>query len=319
MFDVVALGEVLIDFTPNGKGTMGNPAFEMNPGGAPANCLAAVNAFGGKTAFIGKVGKDNFGDFLKKKLSGAGIDIKGVMTSNDVHTTLAFVHLDETGDRSFDFFRDPGADIMLTEDEINFELIDNCKIFHFGSLSLTHEPVRAATFAAVNYAKQKGKIISYDPNYRPLLWKDREHAKKYMGMGLELADIVKMSEEEMELLTGHEVHDYENGAKAILASGKQAVFITLGKAGAFYATKESCGKVDTFLEVKTVDTTGCGDSFTGALLYAMNNLPKLSMEEMVRLGCATGSLCSSKMGGFPAMPSLNDACELAFQKKSDEL
>jgi fructokinase len=310
MFDVVALGEMLIDFTPAGSGPMGNPCYEMNPGGAPANCLAAVSAFGGRAAFIGKVGKDNFGEFVYEKLKGAGIDASGVIFTDAVHTTLAFVHLDANGERSFSFLRKPGADIMLEKEEVNLSLIDEAKIFHFGSLSFTDEPVRSATLHAVQYAKERGKIISYDPNYRRLLWSGVEEARRWMQKGLELADIVKMSEEEMSILTGLPEDEVEKGAKMVFETGKKAVFITLGKDGAYYLTPEGGGFVPGY-PVDAVDTTGCGDAFTGAMLYLYCREPGMPIGDKARIACAAGSLCATKRGGLLAMPDYAKAVSVA--------
>lgn len=309
MFDVVAIGELLIDFSPSGSGGMGNPAYEMNPGGAPANCLAQISAFGGKTAMIAKVGDDTFGHFLMSQLKIANIDTSGVIYSN-IHTTLAFVHIDKDAQRSFDFFRKPGADIMLTKSEVKRHLIDKCKIFHFGALSLTDQPSRDATVQAVNYAKAQGKIISYDPNYREMLFSSESNAKKLMLLGLKLADIVKMSDYDMKIL-GYD--DIEAGMEEILSMGKEAVYVTLGKDGAMYATNEGRGIVRGF-EVSAEDTTGCGDSFMGAILYSKLCLPNFSVEDSVRLACAAGALCATKKGGIPAMPKFEEVYELAFSK-----
>ena len=202
MIDVVALGECLIDFTPNGENTQGIALFARNPGGAPANVLAMNACLGGKTAFIGKVGKDGFGDFLRQTLIDSGIDVSGLAVDEKVPTTLAFVQLDANGDRSFTFYRSPGADVMLTEAEVNTALIDDCTVFHFGSVSMTAEPCRTATLAAARYARQRGKLVSFDPNYRPLLWESTAEAVRQMQAGVELADLLKVSEEEMQLITG---------------------------------------------------------------------------------------------------------------------
>ena len=302
MFDVVALGELLIDFAPAGVGKMGNPAFEMNPGGAPANCLAAITNLGGTGAYIGKVGKDFLGRFIVNELAQRGIDINGIREMHGIPTTMAFVSIAAGGERSFSFVRKPGADIMLTKDEISYDLIDNAKIFHFGSLSLTDEPVREATLMAVEYAIKKGKTVSYDPNYREPLWPDRETAIKYMSEGLRYADIVKMSEEEMELLTGIPQTDIQRGAKEIVKTGKKAVFITQGAKGAYYATQTGEGFVNGY-KVNAVDTTGCGDAFTGAILYQMCHRPETSIAGMVKFANAAGALCATMFGGIPSMPN----------------
>lgn len=302
MIDVVAIGELLIDFTPSGTGEMGNPCFEMNPGGGPPNCLAAVNALGSKTAFIGKVGRDGFGDFLISSLSGAGIGTDGILQTDETHTTLAFVHLAPNGERSFSFLRNPGADLLIAKEEVKLSLIDQAKVLHFSGLALTSNPSRDAALFAVEYAKSKGKLISYDPNYRPLLWKNREEAVDWMKKGLALADIAKLSEEELELITGRD--DIPKGARMIWDQGIQNVFITLGSKGAYYIVSErDQGYVPPF-SVRAVDTTGCGDAFLGAVLYQRAKGTELPMAEQVRFANATAALCATKKGGVPAMPSL---------------
>ncbi len=200
MFDVVALGESLIDFTPNGTNAQGIELFARNPGGAPANVLAMNARLGGKTAFIGKVGKDGFGDFLRQTLVESSIDVSGLVIDEKIPTTLAFVQLDSKGDRSFTFYRNPGADVMLTSAEVNRNLIDDAAIFHFGSVSLTSDPSRTATLEAARYARQQGKLVSFDPNYRPLLWEHPADAVVQMQEGVKLADLLKVSEEEIATL-----------------------------------------------------------------------------------------------------------------------
>ncbi|MHB1314489.1 MAG: carbohydrate kinase family protein [Christensenellales bacterium] len=303
MADVVALGELLIDFSPAGQGKMGNPVFEANPGGAPANCAAAVARLGGKSAYIGKVGKDFFGELILKALRQSGIDTSGVREIQGVPTTMAFVSIDGKGERNFSFVRKPGADIMLEQSEVSYELIDKAKIFHFGSVSLTDRPVREATLAAAKYAVGKGKLVSYDPNYREPLWPDKDAALQWMTEGLRYAHIVKMSEEEMSLLTGTPQTDVERGARKILESGKKAVYITLGRKGAYYATQKSAGFVEGY-KVKAIDTTGCGDAFMGAILFQLCNHPESDDAQMVRFANAVGALCATKYGGIPAMPDL---------------
>ena len=197
MFDITALGEILIDFTPSGTNGMGMPLYTQNPGGAPANVLAQSALLGSRTAFIGKVGQDSFGTFLRSVMERNGIDTRALVTSEEVHTTLAFVQLDACGDRSFSFYRNPGADILLRESEVDYELIRQSHIFHFGSLSLTDEPARSATVAAVHAARGSGCLISYDPNYRPPLWPSQDAARTAMLKLLPLADILKLSEEEL--------------------------------------------------------------------------------------------------------------------------
>jgi fructokinase len=307
MYDVTALGELLIDFIPNGKNDQGITLFSQNPGGAPANVLAMINRLGGRTAFIGKVGMDDFGRFLARTLQDAGIDITGLITDTSALTTLAFVHLNERGDRSFSFYRKDGADLMLHPEELNLSLIDNAKMFHFGSVSLTGEPCRSAVHAATRYAKEHGKIISYDPNYRSLLWESEEKAKKEMSALLPLTNILKVSEEEMTLLTGETV--FEKAAARLAEYGPSIVLVSLGANGAFYFCEDGFGTLPTY-DVATIDTTGAGDAFLGAALFRLRNktaveLTKITHDELadiVDFANAAGSLATTKRGAIPAMP-----------------
>lgn len=310
MYDVAALGELLIDFTPAGISQSGNVMFERNPGGAPANVLSAVSKLGGKGAFIGKVGNDQFGLFLKSVLEEHDIETKGLKFSKEVNTTLAFVHLDEHGDRSFSFYRNPGADMMLSPDDLDLDIIDEAKIFHFGSLSMTNEPSKSATKAALEYARSKGKIITYDPNWRPALWDNDEAAKDGMMFGLQFADILKISEEELQFLTGtKDVHD---GSKQLFDKGIKIVIVTLGPKGCFYNGLSGSGYLNTY-DTKVVDTTGAGDSFFGALIYQISKyvgrIETIKLDElkaMIDFSNAVGALCASKKGAISAMPSIEE-------------
>ena len=294
MFDVVALGESLIDFTPNGTNAQGIELFARNPGGAPANVLAMNARLGGKTAFIGKVGKDGFGDFLRQTLVESGIDVSGLVIDEKIPTTLAFVQLDSKGDRSFTFYRNPGADVMLTSAEVNRNLIDDAAIFHFGSVSLTADP---------------SKLVSFDPNYRPLLWEHPADAVVQMQEGVKLADLLKVSEEEMQLITNES--DLARGSQALLEMGPSLVLVSLGAKGAYYRNAVGAGHLPTY-DVPTVDTTGAGDAFMGAIHYQLRGkdaedlrtLPAFELEEIVRFGNAAGSLTTTKGGAIPAMPSM---------------
>lgn len=314
MFDVVALGELLIDFTPSGKTNAGNTLYEQNPGGAPANVAAAVSKLGGKSAFIGKVGEDKFGIFLKDILLKNGIDIRGLRVAADkAATTLAFVHIDDRGDRSFSFYRSPGADTMLETEELDYELIKSAKIFHFGSLSLTANPSRSATLEAVKFAKRNGSIISYDPNLRTALWPDLETAKAFIHKGLRYADVLKISEDELVLITGES--DYEKGIKILSNMGIELVVVTLGEKGCFYRFKQSTGQLYAY-DIHAVDTTGCGDAFTGAMLHSFSEyekpLEELELKEMISIldfANAAGALCATKRGAITAMPELKDIQE----------
>ncbi len=303
MFDVVSIGEVLIDFSPSGKGRMGNPLFEMNPGGAPANCLAANTKLGGSTAFIGMVGDDLFGNFLIRVLDETGICTRGVVKTQKASTTLAFVTIDETGDRDFAFVRNPGADHMIEKEDIDLSVIDEAKILHCGSITLSADPGRETQLYVMDYAKKAGKLISYDPNYRSLIWHDEQRAILRMKEALAYADIVKMSEEELAMLTGLPEEDYEKAAKQILDMGKTAVFITMGPKGAYYLTQKESGFVPGF-PVAAVDTTGCGDAFMGTIHYFLCHHPGTSMREVVRYACAVGALCASAVGAIPALPNM---------------
>ena len=311
MYDVVAVGELLIDFTPAGTSDRGAALFARNPGGAPANVLAAVTRLGGRTAFIGKVGEDGFGRFLRDTLDGLGIDVSGLVMTGEVPTTLAFVQLDEHGDRSFSFYRKPGADIMLSPGEVMRELTGQARIMHFGSVSLTDEPSRSATLAAVRAAKEAGAVVSYDPNYRPLLWESPGEAKRWMREGLSLADIVKVSDEELTLLTGET--DLERGSQKLLEAGASLALVSLGAKGAFFRLGELCGRQPTF-DVRTVDTNGAGDSFFGAVLYRLcgkslaeiRSLTREELEDVLSFGNAAGSMTTTRPGAIPALPTMEE-------------
>ena len=307
MFDVTALGEILIDFTPCGKSAVGQRIFEQNPGGAPANVLTCLSKCGKKTAFIGKVGKDMHGAFLKSVLEENDICTEGLLEDENVFTTLAFVALSDSGERSFSFARKPGADTCLTKEEIRKDLIANSKVFHIGSLSLTSEPVKSATFYALELAKEYGCIISYDPNYRAPLWDSREKAIEGMRSVLSYVDVMKISDEETELLTG--ISDPEMAAKKLIENGLSIVAVTLGADGALICTKEGCEHVKGY-QVRIVDTTGAGDSFWGGFLTQLLESEKMPSEVSLKeaaafadYGNAVASLCVEKRGAIPAMPT----------------
>lgn len=309
MYDVIALGELLIDFTPNGLSTNKGFLFEQNPGGAPANVLVVLSKLNMSTGFIGKVGEDQFGYFLRDTLSDINVGTKGLIFTDEVNTTLAFVHLDNQGERRFSFYRNPGADMMLTKEEINFEMIRDSKIFHFGSISMTHEPSRSATLEAVKYAKEKNILISYDPNFRPLLWRNIEEAKKIMRRGLEYANILKVSEEELALLTG--INDIEKGAEYLENKyNTSLIIVTLGSNGSYFRKDSKKGFVPTY-NIKAVDTTGAGDGFLGGVLYqiltskkSINQLDHSDLTSMLCFANAVGALMTMKTGAIPAIPTL---------------
>lgn len=321
MFDVVALGELLIDFTPSGKSENGNMLFERNPGGAPANVLAALAKLGNKTGFIGKVGEDQFGYFLRSILNDINIDTTGLVTSKEVNTTLAFVHLDENGDRSFSFYRKPGADMMLTEKDINYELIKTSKIFHFGSVSMTDEPSRTATLKAADYARKNKVLVSYDPNLRPPLWCDLDTAKRIIIDGLKFTDVLKVSEEELVFLTG--IKDLSEGSEYLSRQNDiKLIFVTRGPKGCFFRFGNNTGFKPAY-DVKTIDTTGAGDAFWGGILHQLikrgndsSCLTIKDIEEIADFGNAAGSLATTRRGAIPAMPSLYEieACRNTVRK-----
>ena len=314
-FDVAALGEILIDFTFAGKSAEGKNLFEENPGGAPANCVAALTKLGGKGAFIGMTGEDSFGKDLKSVLEGLKINTDGLCTTKKQHTTLAFVSLDQNGERHFSFCRNPGADTQLSKEDLNHELLKNAKILHIGSLSLTDEPAKSATEEAVKIVKEAGGLISYDPNYRETLWGGRKDAISTIKSMIPLADILKVSEEELALLYGSEI-SLEETAKQILSEGPKLLLVTLGSEGVFYACKmaggkKECGKVAS-KKVSVVDTTGAGDSFNGGLLYRLTRrgeplaFSKEELEEDLRFANTVAALCVTKRGAIPALPSLEE-------------
>ena len=310
MFDVTALGELLIDFTPCGKSPAGQNLFEQNAGGAPANVLAALCKCGKKTAFLGKVGADMHGTFLRGVLEENGIDTQGLITDEKVFTTLAFVALSETGERSFSFARKPGADTCLTPEEVADSVIDQSRIFHIGSLSLTADPARSATYRALELAKESGCVISYDPNYRAPLWDNREAAIQEMRGVLPYVNVMKLSDEETLLLT--DCAAPEEAAKKLVAGGIPLVAVTLGAEGALVCTKEGTAKVAGFSS-KVVDTTGAGDCVWGGFLNQLSESGKhpkdVTLEEargFARFANACASLCVERRGAIPAMPERNE-------------
>ncbi len=319
MKDVTALGELLIDFTPSGRGEQDNPRFEANPGGAPSNVLVSLACLGLETEFIGCVGRDNFGQLLVAALRSKGVQTNGIVYSN-VKTTLAFVHIDEQGERSFDFYRQPGADMMLAKEDLNLELISHSRIFHVGSISMTDEPVRGATLTALNHAKERNKAISFDPNLRPLLWDNLDQAKRQIEIVMQYADIVKVSEEELAFLTNTD--DISVGAKQLFEKHHLSLlFVTLGDKGS-YAYNENGLVFVPGITVKAVDTTGCGDAFFAGVLYQLlkneilnEDLPKERLEQILRFGNAMGAYVAKHKGGIPAMPTLSQIEEFIAHSK----
>lgn len=311
MIDVVALGELLIDFACLSTDGDGYPTMAAHPGGAPANFLAALTKFGAKTALLGKVGTDAFGKMLTGTLQKAGIETKGLVATDDTFTTLAFVTFDEHGDREFSFSRKPGADTCITFDELDLSLIDEARVFHFGTLSLTDEPARTTTCKAVAYAKSKGKLITYDPNLRKPLWKDLETAKEQMIWGLRQADVVKISDEEVEFLFGLDVKD---GAKHILDTyGVQLVFVTCGADGCYFKNAVAEGKVPSLADIQVKDTTGAGDIFGGSAVWKIlqygihpEELDEAQLRDIVTFACISAGLSTTKSGGISSVPDYAD-------------
>ena len=307
-YDVTALGELLIDFTENGKSAQGNPLFEANPGGAPCNVLSMLTRLGKKTAFIGKVGKDFFGTQLKEALEETGIDASALRMDEQVHTTLALVHTYPDGDRDFSFYRDPGADMRLTADEIPEEMIAGSQIFHFGTLSMTHEGVRRATLKALDVAKKNGVLISFDPNLRPPLWPSLDAAKEQVLCGLGYCDILKISDNEIQWLTGFD--DYNEGAAWICMRYPEIslILVSLGKEGSrAYYGKETV-EVPAFVQKNTVETTGAGDTFCGCVLnyileHGLKGLSRSDLTEMLRFANAAASLITTRKGALRVMPT----------------
>lgn len=308
--DVVALGELLIDFTEAGTGKDGMKLFEQNPGGAPANLLTVISHMGYKAAFVGKVGDDMHGVFLKRTLEKEGIDTKNLIVDSNYFTTLAFVEINKNGERNFSFARKPGADTQLKRSELNVNLLSNCKIFHFGSLSLTDFPAKEATLAAIDIAKKNEAVISYDPNYRASLWTNESDAIDVMKSVIPLVDIMKVSDEESYLLTDEK--GYLKAADKILSLGPKLVAITLGENGVLIATNNVKEIVAGF-KVEAVDTTGAGDSFWGGFLsrYLSYNkkIEQLELNEIRECavsGNMVASLCVQKRGGIPAIPTCSE-------------
>lgn len=319
MFDVIALGELLIDFAPKSVDDAGYPTLAANPGGAPGNFLAALNKYGCSTAMIGKVGEDMFGRLLLGTLKAAGIETRGIVVDPTQFTTLAFVSLDKSGNRDFSFARKPGADTCLTAAEMDESLIEETRVFHFGTLSLTNDPVRDATHKAVALAREKGKWISLDPNLRKPLWASEEDAKAAIEWSLRQADIVKISDEEIEFLWGMTP---EAGAQKLLNEyGARLVYATLGPKGCHAATKNAAVTVNSPTGIRVVDTTGAGDIFGGSAMSRFLKLGKtpedLTADELrgiVAFGCTAASLSTQKHGGISSVP--DEADVLAKMKEN---
>ena len=313
-YDVVALGELLIDFTENGTSGQGNPIYEANPGGAPCNVLSMLTKLGHKTAFIGKVGQDIFGNRLKKTLDEVGIDTTNLVMDEEVRTTLAFVETFPDGDRDFSFYRNPGADMMLQEDEVQMELVKDTNIFHFGTLSMTHEKVRNATKKAIAAAKEAGAVISFDPNLREPLWKSLDDAKEQVAYGLSQCDVLKISDNEIQWFTGEE--DYDAGiAKLRQQYDIPLIMLSMGKDGSRAYYKDLRVEVKPFIQENTIETTGAGDTFGGCCLHyvlknGLHNLNKENLTEMLTFANAAASIITTRKGALRVMPEEAEVREL---------
>lgn len=319
MFDVVALGELLIDFTGNGVSNQGNKLFEANPGGAPCNVLSMLQNLGKKTAFIGKVGNDAFGEMLTEVVKAQGIDTINLLKDPVVPTTLAFVHTKPDGDRSFSFYRNPGADMMLRSDEINVDLLDDTRVFHFGTLSMTDEEVAKATEFALDYVSGKDVIITFDPNYRPLLWDDPERAKSKMWYGISKCDVLKISDDEIEFLTGEK--DIDKGIALIKERYTPTLICaTLGKEGSKAYYKDLEIFCEPFIQDNTIETTGAGDTFMACVINTVlekgiNNLDEKSIKEMLVFANAAASIITTRKGALRVMPTIQEVTEFIDKRK----
>lgn len=318
MYDVVALGELLIDFTGSGLSNQQNPLFEANPGGAPCNVLAMLQKLGKKTAFIGKVGDDIFGELLIKAVKEQGICTNYLTKDSTVPTTLAFVHTKEDGDRSFSFYRNPGADMMLRENDLDDELFKSTRIFHFGTLSMTEPNIAAVTKCAIELAKANDVCISFDPNYRPLLWSDVEKAKDAIWYGIGQCDILKISDDEIEFLTGEK--DIDKGVEIIKkSSGAKVICATLGKEGSVVFYDDLRVFCEPFIQKNTVETTGAGDTFMGCMLSGLlecgiNSLSQEQLHNMLVTANAAAAAITTKKGALRVMPTIEEI-ELIIKNK----
>ena len=312
MTDITAIGEILIDLTQSGLTEQGIPRFDANPGGAPANLAVAASRLGAKTAFVGRVGHDSYGDFLRRTLEQNHVDVTGLSVDPTQHTSLAIVSIDERGERSFSFYRDPSADVNLRVEDVPAARLENTRVLHFGSVSLTAEPSRSATLTAAQTAKTKGALISYDPNYRASLWPDEKTAVARMLEPLPLVDILKVSDEELPLLTG--TTDLAQGSAALAARGIRLVLVTLGAEGVFYRFGALTGHIPG-IRVQVGDTNGAGDTFFGAALSQLVKLDSFAaltkdeLERILRFANKAASITTGRHGAIPAMPTLKEMAE----------
>ena len=318
MFDVTALGELLIDFTENGVSENGNPLLEANPGGAPCNVLAMLNKLGRKTAFIGKVGNDNFGRFLADTVKKSGTDITNLVYNDTVPTTLAFVHTLAEGEREFSFYRQPGADMTLTKEEVMTDIIESSRIFHFGTLSSTHSGVREATRFAVEFAKEKGLLISFDPNLREPLWESLDDATREIEYGLSKCDVLKISDNELEFVT--DTSDYDEGIRRIRDKYDiPLIFLTLGKDGSRAYYKDIRVERPAYQGVNAVEKTGAGDTFEGCALdfvleYGINGFDESKLSEFLDFANAGAAIITTRKGALKVMPDKMEIARILDKK-----
>ena len=318
-YDVTALGELLIDFTENGVSGQGNTIYEANPGGAPCNVLAMLAKLERKTAFIGKVGQDIFGNRLKDILAETGIDISNLVMDKDIRTTLAFVETFPDGDRDFSFYRNPGADMMLREDEVREDILRDTKIFHFGTLSMTHEEVRRATKKAVETAKAAGAVLSFDPNLREPLWNSLEEAKEQTAYGLSKCDFLKISDNEIRWFTGEE--DFDAGIRKLREQYDiPLIVLSMGKDGSRAYYKDFRVEAAPFLQENTIETTGAGDTFGACCLHyvlqcGLDGFDENSLREMLVFANAAASIITTRKGALRVMPTMNEVQELVRKRK----
>lgn len=319
MFDVVSLGEVLIDFIPVGISQSGCKLLEASPGGSPCNMLAVLSKFGKSTTFIGKVGNDEFGHFLSTSLSDCNIDTSNLVFDSAANTTLAFIHLGPDGQSAFSFYRNPGADMLLNSNEIKEDVIANSKIFYFGSFSLSEEPVCQATLRAVEIAKKNNLLIAFSPNFRPYIWKNFNTAKNMIKLGLKNADIVKITSSELDFIYGKN-DVIVNGKRLLNEYNIKFLFVTGGEKGAV-AMKDNIIVKKSAFEVQTVDNIGSGNAFLGAVVYKILNINKdikditeEECEDITIFANATAALSITKHGGFLGAPSIEEVQSLINSK-----
>ena len=320
-YDVTALGELLIDFTESGRSAQGNGLLEVNPGGAPCNVLAMLRKLGKTCTFIGKVGKDAFGDLLEDTLVEVGIDTNGLKRDTEVHTTLAFVHTYADGERDFSFYRNPGADMNLTVADLNGELLDNCRIFHFGSLSLTHAQCREATQVAVDRARKAGALISFDPNLREPLWSDLNDAKEQIAWGLSQCDILKISDNELEFMT--DTKDFDEGVAILRAKYPQIKLlnVTAGDGGSISYYGDIRHHVPKMNVENVLEKTGAGDTFCACALnyvleHGIEDLTEVQLHEMLLFANAAAGCVIQRKGALKVMPDRDDIAQMMLQAKA---